>query len=417
MGFGAPTISWAFFLVSLIGAVFTANAFVPVRTVPALFMPSFFGSWLTAELAIHHMLWQSVATFLFVWFGALEGWPGSAGLVITFGSWLGLLVLFADGNRARRTFEAALGAGKPETPPSRVPWRQIALPFSRRRHGVKVIRDVVFRRVAGTILELDVVAPATDEACRPAVLQIHGGSWVMGDKREQGWPLLSHLAANGWVCFNLNYRLSPSATFPDHLVDLKAGLAWIREHAEEWGVDPGFIAVTGGSAGGHLAALMALTANDPEYQPGFEHADTSVQAAVPIYGIYDFMDRLGKTRLPFWYRRLQSQIMKAFRDEEPEKFRRASPIDRIHADAPPFFVIHGDRDTIAPVEEARCFVSELRKASKAPVVYAELSGAQHAFDLFCSPRTAHMVVAVLQFLNASRFDMSRRPLSVYPVDA
>ena len=400
MWFGVPTASWAFFVVSLIGAVFTANAFVPVRRVPALFMPSFFGSWLTAELAIHHVLWQSAATVVFVALGALTAWPGWAGLFITFGSWLGLLVLFADGNRAEKTFEAALRALRLETRPSRVPRRMIVLPFSRRRHGVKVSRDIEFRRVAGTILRLDVVSPAADGVNRPAVLQIHGGSWVMGDKREQGWPLLSHLAANGWVCFNLNYRLSPGATFPDHLVDLKAGLAWIREHARQWGVDPSFIAVTGGSAGGHLAALMALTANDPQYQPGFEDADTSVQAAVPIYGVYDFTGRLGTNRLPFWYRRLESQIMKAFRDEQPDEFRRASPIDQIHPGAPPFFIVHGDRDTLAPVEEARYFASQLRQVSNAHVVYAELSGAQHAFDLFCSPRTAHMVVAVLQFLNA-----------------
>jgi acetyl esterase/lipase len=275
------------------------------------------------------------------------------------------------------------------------------LPFSKRRRGIKLTRDIVYRRVAGTVLKLDVVAPATDGANRPAIMQIHGGSWVMGDKREQGWPLLSHLAANGWVCFNLNYRLSPGATFPDHLVDLKAGLAWIREHADQWGIDRDFIAVTGGSAGGHLAALMGLTANDPEYQPGFEDADTSLQAAVPIYGVYDFTSRLGTNRLPFWYRRLERQIMKAFRDEEPEKFRRASPVDQIHPKAPPFFVIHGDRDTLAPVEEAQYFANELRETSKAPVIYAELKGAQHAFDLFCSPRTAHMLGAVLQFLDAT----------------
>ena len=146
---------------------------------------------------------------------------------------------------------------------------------------------------------------------------------------------------------------------------------------------------------------MALTANDPEYQPGFEEADTSLQAAVPIYGVYDFTSRLGTNRLPFWYRRLERQIMKAFRDEEPEKFRRASPIDQIHPEAPPFFVIHGDRDTLAPVEEAQHFATELRATSKAPVVYAELKGAQHAFDLFCSPRTSHMLVAALQFLDAT----------------
>lgn len=408
MFLGAPTISWLFLGVSLIGAVFTANAFVPVRRVPALFMPSFFGSWLTAELAMHHVLWQAIATFLFVDFGALDGFPGWAGLVITLGSWVGLVVLFGDGSRAAKTFAAALRNVDTVRETLRVPRKQVLLPFSKKRRGVKVTRDIVFRRVAGTILKLDVVAPDTDGTNRPAILQIHGGSWVMGDKREQGWPLLSHLAANGWVCFNLNYRLSPGATFPDHLIDLKAGLVWIREHAAEYDIDPDFIAVTGGSAGGHLAALMALTANDPEYQPGFENADTSLQAAVPIYGVYDFTSRLGINRLPFWYRRLEQQIMKAFQSEEPEKFRRASPIDRVHPGAPPFFIIHGDRDTLAPVEEARYFADELRQRSKSPVIYAELAGAQHAFDLFCSPRTAHMLVAVLKFLDATHAAASAR---------
>ena len=401
MFLGAPTMAWAFLAVSLIGAMFTANAFVPVRRVPVLFMPSFFGSWLTAELAIHHVFWQSIASLVFIELGALAAWPGWAGLIITFGSWLGLFVLFADGNRARQTFDTALEDVEAVRETKGVPRRHVVLPFFTRRRGVDVTRDIVYRRVAGTVLKLDVVAPAAEGANRPAIMQIHGGSWVMGDKGEQGWPLLSHLAANGWVCFNLNYRLSPGATFPDHLIDLKAGLAWIREHAEQWDIDPNFIAVTGGSAGGHLAALMALTANDPEYQPGFEEADTSLQAAVPIYGVYDFTSRLGTTRLPFWYHRLERQIMKAFRDEEPEKFRRASPIDRIHPDAPPFFVIHGDKDTLAPVEEARYFAEGLRNTSNAPVFYAELKGAQHAFDLFCSPRTSHMLEAALQFLDAT----------------
>ena len=401
MFLGAPTTAWAFLAVSLIGAVFTANAFVPVRRIPALFMPSFFGSWLTAELAIHHVFWQSIAALVFVELGALEAWPGWAGLIITFGSWLGLFVLFADGNRARKTFDTALVDVAAVRETKRVPRAHVVLPFYKRRRGVEVTRDIVYRRVAGMILKLDVVAPASSGTHRPAIIQIHGGSWVMGDKREQGWPLMSHLAANGWVCFNLNYRLSPGATFPDHLVDLKAGLAWVRDHADQWGIDPNFIAVTGGSAGGHLAALMALTANDPEYQPGFEDADTSLQAAVPIYGVYDFTSRLGTNRLPFWYRRLERQIMKAFREDEPDKFRRASPIERIHAEAPPFFVIHGDRDTLAPVEEARYFANQLRETSRAPVVYAELGGAQHAFDLFCSPRTSHMLGAVLQFLDAT----------------
>ena len=120
------------------------------------------------------------------------------------------------------------------------------------------------------------------------MIQVHGGGWILGSRSEQGIPLLNHMAANGWVGFNVDYRLSPRATLPDHVIDVKRAIAWVRENADELGVDPERIAITGGSAGGHLTALAALTANDRSLQPGFEDADTSVMAAVPFYGIYDF---------------------------------------------------------------------------------------------------------------------------------
>ena len=104
----------------------------------------------------------------------------------------------------------------------------------------------------------------------PVLVYIHGGAWVIGDKREQGLPLLHELARRGWVTVTINYRLSPRATWPDHIVDCKRALVWVREHIAEYGGDPGFIAVSGGSAGGHLAALLALTPGDPAFQPGFE---------------------------------------------------------------------------------------------------------------------------------------------------
>ena len=96
------------------------------------------------------------------------------------------------------------------------------------------------------------------------LFQIHGGGWVIGSKNEQALPLMYHLARAGWVCVSVDYRLSPQATFPDHLVDCKRALAWVREHVAEYGGDPDFVVVTGGSAGGHLAALVALTPNDAE---------------------------------------------------------------------------------------------------------------------------------------------------------
>ena len=219
-------------------------------------------------------------------------------------------------------------------------------------------------------------------------------------------PLIHHLAANGWVVFNVDYRLSPAATWPDHLVDCKRAVAWVREHADDWGIDSRFVAVTGGSAGGHLSAMLALTAGDPRYQPDFEEADTSVQAAVPFYGVYDWTNRSGQFGPEFRRDILEPLVVKRFVDEAPEVFAAASPVllaERAEAagerlPAPPVLAIHGARDTLAPVADARTFTSVLRRVSANPVLYVELPGAQHAFDAFRSPRTDRVVRAVHRFL-------------------
>jgi len=410
MWISEATVAWLFLGASLIGVVFTLNAFMPVRRIPALFVPSFFGSWLTAELALHHIVWQAIVGLSFVGFGALSAWPGLVALGLTLASWFGLMALFHHGRRTRHTFDGVL-ADLPELDDAdRMPIGQLLMPFRFRRRGVKVIRNVTYREVAGKILRLDVAMPEEPGFNRPAIMQIHGGGWIIGDKREQGWPLIGHLAANGWVCFNVNYRLSPAATWPEHLVDLKYALKWIHEHADEYDIDPSFVAVTGGSAGGHLSAMMGLTANDPEYQPGFEDADTAVQAAVPVYGVYDFTNRLGTMQERFVPQMLEPMIMKAFWEKEPEKFHRASPIDRVHPNAPPFLIVHGDRDTLAPVEDARLFAESLQTVSHSEVMYTELRGAQHAFDIFASPRTARMLDGTLRFLTAMH-ERAKTPVS------
>ncbi|MCB1014081.1 MAG: alpha/beta hydrolase, partial [Acidimicrobiales bacterium] len=267
-------MSWLFLLVSAVGFAFTVNAFLPTNN-RVFLVPSFFASWMTIELAGHHLVWQAVATVVFVRLGALDAWPGWVGLALTALSWVGLWILLIRGRRAAVTMREAMEDLIEDTGAApRVPKRHVFVPFLFRRPEARRIRNVTYSRAGGRTLKLDVYLPRDDDAAtprmRPAIMQIHGGAWVVGDKREQGIPLLGHLAANGWVGFNVNYRLSPAATFPEHLIDLKRALVWIREHADEYGIDPDFIAVTGGSAGGHLTALMGLTANDPEYQPGFE---------------------------------------------------------------------------------------------------------------------------------------------------
>jgi acetyl esterase/lipase len=232
----------------------------------------------------------------------------------------------------------------------------------------------------------------------PVLLQIHGGGRVIGNKDQQGLPLMYHLAARGWVCVAINYRLSPRATWPDHLVDCKRALAWIREHVAEYGGNPNFVVVTGGSAGGHLTAMMGLTANDPEYQPGFESVDTTVQAMIPFYGVFDWTGKVAARPEDGLRDILERFIVKQKYEDAPELYASASPYFRINADAPPAMIVHGDLDTLAPVAEARAFVTKLREVSTQPVVYVELAGAHHAFEIYNSIRAMHAIAGVDLFL-------------------
>jgi acetyl esterase/lipase len=231
----------------------------------------------------------------------------------------------------------------------------------------------------------------------PVLFQIPGGAWTTGNKRGQAHPLMSHLAELGWICVAINYRHSPRNTWPDHIVDVKRALAWVKAHIAEYGGDPDFIAITGGSAGGHLSSLAALTPNDPQFQPGFEDADTRVQVAVPFYGIYDFT-RFDDSLHAMMPGLLVKSIIKQRPSTHLQTFVAASPIHHVNADAPPFFVLHGTNDSLAYVEQAREFTKKLREVSNQPVVYAELPFTQHAFDIFGSARAAHTAVAVEQFL-------------------
>ena len=397
-------MSWALFLLGVLGVIHAANAMAPRKHPVVLFAWSFFASWLTIELVWHHVVLGAVITALLVSAGALDQPVGVVGLALVLVAEALLVGIGWVTRRTRVTVRGSLEELDPRPEAPKFPWSHVVLPFLiGHRKGIRLVKDIEFARASGKVLRLDVTIPSepvpAGRARRPALLQIHGGGWVIGDKREQGLPLLTHMAAQGWVGFNANYRLSPAATFPDHLVDCKRALAWIREHADEYDVDPDFICVTGGSAGGHLTALMGTTAGDPRFQPGFESADTSVAAAVPFYGLYDFTPNgaFGADRA-IYRRFLEPMVMKTFVAEEPERYEEASPLHHVHDGVPPFFVIHGDRDTLAPVEDARAFVARLREVSQQPVLYAEMHGAQHAFEVFPSARTARVIEGVERFL-------------------
>ncbi|CAN5712791.1 alpha/beta hydrolase [soil metagenome] len=232
----------------------------------------------------------------------------------------------------------------------------------------------------------------------PVLLEVPGGAWSIGMRRPQAYPLMSALAERGWICVSMGYRVSPRHSWPNHIVDVKRALAWVKENIADYGGDPNFVAMSGGSAGGHLAALAALTQNDPQYQPGFEDADTSVVAAVPVYGRYDWFTDEGNGR-PEFIAFLQKFVVKKPFAENRQDYLDASPITRLRPDAPPFFILHGTDDSIIPVDEGRVFAKALREVSTSPVAYSEAPHAQHAFDFFGSPRGHHTAAAIERFLS------------------
>ncbi|MGH9018100.1 MAG: alpha/beta hydrolase fold domain-containing protein [Acidimicrobiales bacterium] len=411
--------------VTLVGAALVLNAFRPPRF-HLFLVPSFFAGWYTGEMPVWHIVWQVVVTAAVIPTGAFGSWPGLVGLGVAGASWIGLAVLAAVGHRAGQVFDrvedaTALlradgprGDGVPALPATGADtmWRfpRLAYPLPRPTRSVTVVRNIDYVGDGLHTQRLDIIRRRRDPpTAAPVLVYIHGGAWVVGDKREQGLPLLYELARRGWVTVTINYRLSPRATWPDHIVDCKRALAWVRANIAGYGGDPRFLAVSGGSAGGHLCSLLALTAGDPAFQPGFEDASTVVDACVAFYGVFDMTAARGSAH----YDRglmtlLERRVFKTTADRDPGVFEAASPLCRVHDGAPPFFVIHGTHDTLVPVAEARRFVTALRSVSGAPVLYAELPFTQHAFDVLPSVRSAHAVAAVVRFLEGVRLGPPER---------
>ncbi|MGW4499760.1 alpha/beta hydrolase [Micromonospora sp. NPDC004336] len=354
----------------------------PRRPHPVAMMSWFFGMVIN-ELPFLGIYFLVAATAL----AASEGDLDSTGAKITAGVAAvviaGLVVAAWRGIRSDRAVGQALEQGLGTGWRSRVrvplrrhrPWARILLaPFLRARHDVERVKNISYGD-AGRRNLLDVYRHRDAPQNAPVLIYFHGGGYTSGKKSREARPLLTHLASQGWVCLSANYRLRPQTTFPGHQIDAKKVIAWVRTNGHAYGADASRLFVSGSSAGANIAGLCALTPNDPTFQPGFESVDTTVTGAICLYGYYGH-----------------------YFGEEPDEAPPAlQPQGYVHAEAPPFFIAHGTKDAWGTVEGARHFTARLRRAGDNTVVYAELPGGQHSFDIYHSPRFEAVVDGIEAF--------------------
>jgi acetyl esterase/lipase len=388
------------FVLLILSLALTLNLYFPVLSNARFMVYSFATGWLAGELALQIALIEMLlAAVLLI--------NGSFAILALFANWLALLHHHYQGQALGPVVESALQKAlgvdyRAAINPDLRSALQLApdfatqlRPFKRDKTGLTITRNIPYDHHD---LKLDIYAADTRPASAPVLMHIHGGAWMYGDKAGQAVPLMQHMARLGWICCSVAYRLSPSATYPDHIIDCKAALSWIKANIGDYGGNADFVAVTGGSAGGHLSALLALTPNDPAFQPGFETNDTKVQAAVPFYGVFDWSNRDQLQHNSGLQSILEDRIVKQTLAAAPTLFENASPLLRITDSAPPFMVVHGDKDSLVPIGLGRVFTAELEAASNNAVVYLEVPGAQHAFDVFASPRSEHTKLGVARFL-------------------
>tara|TARA_R100000027_G_scaffold61790_2_gene53421 strand:- start:1368 stop:2258 length:891 start_codon:yes stop_codon:yes gene_type:complete len=267
--------------------------------------------------------------------------------------------------------------------------------------GVAVVKDVDYLGPDRTE-KLDVYLPAKSFGRPlPAVLLIHGGGWRVGDKassRERS--IAKDLASEGFAVFSINYKLNVGSrdaetrkftlsylAWPQNLYDCKTALRFIRANADQYGIDPDSIAIMGGSAGGHLAMMVASTANDPEWndQGLFQDQDNSVAAVVNFYGEYDVREQKVS---PFMG--ASKEQMGSFTEAE------ASPVIYFDNELPPMLIVHGTADSTIPVERSRELVEFLREEGFV-YEYVEIPEAPHSFNL--QPDQMDLRPVVVEFLN------------------
>jgi acetyl esterase/lipase len=248
---------------------------------------------------------------------------------------------------------------------------------------IKTEENVPYREVDGRQLQLDIAYPADTSRKHPAILFIHGGGW-RGGNRQTYRREIEEAARRGYVAATVSYRLTePDKSghakypFPAAVHDVKAAVRFLRQHADQYGIAPDRIGVTGGSAGGHLSLMLGLTDADDglEGETKGDVPGTRVQAVVNVFGPTD-MVLLHKTSpgaAP-----IVVSFLAGTPDSAAEAYRQSSPITFVTKDDPPTLTIHGTADTLVPPDQAERLDQALQKAG-VPHELLLLEGQGHGF--------------------------------------
>lgn len=240
-----------------------------------------------------------------------------------------------------------------------------------------------------------------------AIIYTHGGGWCYCTKDFRTRPFFRHLAAQGHVIMDIDYRLAPRARLTEMLHDVKHAIGWMKTHAEAYDVNPERIVLAGGSAGAHLSLLAAYTPNHPELDPPDAGADTSVRAVVAYYppvdihGLYHYGETMYDERYIIkpvitWLLKfaklmqpedtfispveLMVALMGGKPEEVPERYALASPLNHLGDHCPPTLLLHGQHDCLVPVEHSRILHNALLKYD-VDVALIEYPNSDHGFDL------------------------------------
>lgn len=261
--------------------------------------------------------------------------------------------------------------------------------------GVKLVKDLDYAGDGIVRHKLDLMLPESTTGPLPLVVWIHGGAWQGGSKEG---ARAAYLSGRGFVVASINYRLTDAGPFPIQIADCRAAIRWLRANAAAYHIDPDRIGVWGGSAGGHLVALLGTAGDQTEWDSVGGNKDVSarVQAVCDYFGHTDFMVLLDADR-PFPAAGPIAKLMGGNPREKRDVAQSASAVTFVSKDDPPFLIVHGDKDTTVPFQQSQILYDKLKEAGVEAALVTVKNGPHGLFGSGFEPDTAALNEKVFEF--------------------